>query len=195
MTASGTGGADEADGTTRRDGGGLDRSAATTSYAISMVAALLVVLALSDPMASLPAVAGAALVGLGGWRRSPTLVSRGAVLLGSGIVIAGLRGASSPAILVATVFACLAWDGGRYGIAIGEQLGADARTRPVELAHAGTTLAIGATGAGLGYGAYRTVSSGQPVLALACLLAGALLLTFALSRERLDESATAARSR
>lgn len=107
--------------------------------------------------------------------------SRRRVTLGTGVVLAGVVLASAtavgPAALVAaTLLALLAWDAGRYGITVGEQLGRDAATARLELAHVAASAVVGTAGAAVAYGTFLLVDGGATNLAVVVLLVGVVLL-------------------
>ncbi|OYR58585.1 hypothetical protein DJ83_14775, partial [Halorubrum ezzemoulense] len=93
---------------------------------------------------------------------------------------AGYRGAPPEALLVAAVGLAVAWDVADHGVGLGEQVGRGARVRRNVAVHAGASLLVGALAAGLVYGVSLAVGGGQPVAALALLLAGGIALISAL---------------
>ncbi|MGM0590815.1 MAG: DUF7519 family protein [Halobacteriota archaeon] len=107
-------------------------------------------------------------------------VTVGACGLFAGVVAAGVEGSPVVVVLVGVVATVVAWDAGHTAITVGRQLGRAADTARVEAVHATSTVLVGATTAGIGYGLFQTASSGQPPLALVLLLLAALLLASAL---------------
>lgn len=83
------------------------------------------------------------------------------------------------ALLAAGVALALAWDLADHGIALGEQVGREARTRRNVAVHAGTTLLAGGLSVAVVYGVYLAAAGNQPVAALALLLFGAVALASA----------------
>ncbi len=152
----------------------------------SAVAASLVAGAVAALSAFLAAPMGGALVGLatlgllfGSLRRSPRTLSWAAAIGAGGIAVAGyLRGAVEP-LLAAGVALALAWDLADHGIAVGEQVGREARTRRNVAVHAGTSLLAGGLSVAVVYGVYLAAAGNQPVAALALLLFGAVALASA----------------
>ncbi|GAA0536305.1 DUF7519 family protein [Halorubrum ejinorense] len=123
----------------------------------------------------------AALCFLGGALRASTRPLTWGVGIGVvGLALAGYRGGSTEAVLVAGVGLAVAWDVADHGVGLGEQVGRGARVRRNVAVHAGSSLLVGALAAGLVYGVALAVGGGQPVAALALLLAGGIALTSAL---------------
>lgn len=128
---------------------------------------------------------GVALVGAGvaplrgaGSRR---LCKAGASVAFVGVLAASvLNQIDAGPALTATAGAVLAWDLGEHAIGVGEQLGRDADTLPVELTHAAGSLLAG----GAAVVAGRTVAgvgpSGLSLPALVLLLAAVVALSLAL---------------
>lgn len=123
---------------------------------------------------------GLVLVAVGlvrGWRRTTTL---GAGLGFAGVLLAGLGRAGILPVLLGAVGAAVAYDAGRYAVALGEQMRADAPTRRAELLHVGATLAVAAGAAAVGFLGYVAGAGGRPATALVALLLAALFLVWAL---------------
>lgn len=162
----------------------IDRSPARFSLLVALVAGVFAVVAtLAGPViAAVPGVAGLMLLGLGGVRGRRRFVSIGGGLLGAGVVVSGV-GVNAPPPLVSLLgatMAVVAWDVAENAISLGEQVGANARTRRAELAHAVGSLAVGVVAAGAAYGAFVVAAGGRPTAALFALAAGAVLLMAAL---------------
>jgi hypothetical protein len=128
------------------------------------------------------ALLGVAALGfLGGALRGSTRVlTWGAAVGVAGLATAGYRGAPAEALLVAAVGLAVAWDVADHGVGLGEQVGRGARARRNVAVHAGSSLLVGALAAGLVYAVSLAVGGGQPVAALALLLAGGIALISAL---------------
>jgi len=131
--------------------------------------------------------AGGALLGVaalaflvGSFRRSSRVLGWGAAVGVGGLALAGYRGAPAEALLVAAVGLTVAWDIADHGVGLGEQVGRGARVRRNVAVHAGASLLVGALAAALVYGVTLAVGGGQPVAALALLLAGGIALISAL---------------
>ncbi|QAU12859.1 hypothetical protein EKH57_09055 [Halorubrum sp. BOL3-1] len=123
----------------------------------------------------------AALAFLGGSLRGSARVLTWGVAVGvAGVAVAGYRGAPAESLLVAVVGLAVAWDVADHGVGLGGQVGRGARVRRNVAVHAGTSLLVGSLAAGLVYGVTLAVGGGQPVAALALLLAGGIALTSAL---------------
>ncbi|WEL16623.1 putative membrane protein [Halorhabdus sp. SVX81] len=161
-------------------GGGIDRTPARASVAIATGFAFLGALTMVTPALVAVGLFGTLLVGLGAIHGSRTYVGYGALVILLGVLIGGFQGAPPEPLLVSTLLAVLAWDAGRYGITIGEQLGPDAKTLRIELTHVTLNTLVGTAGTGLGYAAYRVMAGGQPVAALGLLLVGAVVLVVTL---------------
>lgn len=137
----------------------------------------------------LPGLIGVVLVGIGvlGLERVPSrrLVSAGVAFVLSGIVLSGLvRGAQAPGLLAGAAAAVVAWDAGEHAIGLGEQLGREARTWPVELVHVASTGLVGASaGAGALVLAGLVGTRRVPLVGLVAMLAAALVLLVALYRQ------------
>jgi hypothetical protein len=155
----------------------VDRSPGRTSATVATAAAVVAGLLLPASAGLAFALPGAGLLALGALGGYRTGVGYGATLLLAGVAVTGALGAPPESLALATLLALVAWDAGRYGIAVGEQLGRAASTSAVELAHAGLTTAVGAAGLGLGYAAYRVAAgSATPGAVVALVAFGAVVL-------------------
>lgn len=128
---------------------------------------------------------GAGLVALGlvpvreGWARR--LVSLGTALLVCNVALSALvHGADALPLLAAFVASVLAWDVGEHAINVGEQLGAGARTWPVELGHAGATAGFGAAAAGVALWIRGFDVTGVSLVGLLLLVGAGIVLLVAL---------------
>ncbi|ELZ59400.1 hypothetical protein C467_03971 [Halorubrum hochstenium ATCC 700873] len=176
------------------EGGGADGDRADTDFhetdARPPTAAVVASLAAAGVAATAGAVAspiGGALLGVaalaflgGGLRGSTRVLTWGATVGVVGLGVAGYRGAPPESLLVAAVGLAVAWDVADHGVGLGEQVGRGARARRNVAVHAGTSLLVGSVAAGLVYGVSLAVGGGQPVAALALLLAGGIALISAL---------------
>jgi len=158
----------------------LDRSPARVSAGIAIGFALLGAFTLPSTVLVGIGLLGALLIGTGAVQGTRRMVGYGTLLLLGGVLIGGSQGAPPEPLVLCTLLALLAWDAGRYGITIGEQLGREADTTHIELAHSALNTGLGAASAGLGYAMYRVVTGGQPAVALLLLLFGAVILTVTL---------------
>ncbi|WP_096393796.1 hypothetical protein [Halorubrum trapanicum] len=152
--------------------------AVVASLAAAGVAATAALVA--SPIGS--ALLGVAALGFltGSLRSSTRVLTWGAAVGVVGLALAGYRGASAEALLVAAVGLAVAWDVADHGVGLGEQVGRGARVRRNVAVHAGASLLVGALAAALVYGVSLAVGGGQPVAALALLLAGGIALISAL---------------
>lgn len=128
---------------------------------------------------------GAGLLALGvvpvreGWKRR--LVSLGTALLVCNVALSALfQGAGVLSLLTAFVASVLAWDVGEHAINVGEQLGAGARTWPVELGHAGATAGFGAVAAAVALWVRGFDVTGVPLVGLFLLVGAGIVLLVAL---------------
>lgn len=164
------------------DGNGtaaIDRSASRTSKAITVALAAVVPVLLEPWNGTLLGVAGAVLVAGGVVAESRRTISLGAVGLLGGVAAStsGGLGVPLPNLLTGTLLAFVAWDTGRYGLRVGEQLGREASTTRIEVAHALSSVTVGVAGLGLGYGTFRLVDGTGSVAALLAALFGLAVVT------------------
>ncbi|XVH30532.1 DUF7519 family protein [Haloferacaceae archaeon DSL9] len=160
----------------------IDRSPTKLSSALAFGAAFFGVLGLALGSVEGAAVAALGVVGVGigtvtGGRR---WVTRGAVLVFAGTLVAGALGAPAIPLLFGGLSAILTWDFGTFAIELGDHLGRGTETARLEAVHAGISVAVGAITASVGYGTYLAAVGGQPVTALVFLLFGAVILVSAL---------------
>ncbi|QWC19597.1 hypothetical protein [Halorubrum sp. 2020YC2] len=184
VAMSGAGGAGErgADDDPSADFHEVDARPPTVAVVASLAAAGVAATAgaVASPLGG--ALLGVAALGFlgGGLRGSTRVLTWGAAVGVVGVGVAGYRGAPVEALLVAGVGLAVAWDVADHGVGLGEQVGRGARVRRNVAVHAGASLLVGALAAGLVYGVTLAVGGGQPVAALALLLAGGIALTSAL---------------
>lgn len=149
--------------------------------AMGILAALLattVAIGFSGP-ATACALAGVLLLVTGLLLPRPGLITGGAVLLGTAIVLAGLAGAPGPAVGVGFVGVVVAWDVSHNSLSHGRQVGREAPTVPAEAMHAGGSLVVGLLAVGIGYGIFTAAGTGRPATAVALLTVGAVVLILA----------------
>lgn len=172
---------------TDRDAGSstVDRSPARLSAGLAILAALLAVgiVGARVEVALYVGSAGVVLVAFGTLAGARARVGQGVLVLFAAITVAGATGLDPGSMVPATLCALLALDAGGYGITVGEQLGRAADTRRAELVHATLTVAVGAIGATIGYGAFLAAAGDQPTLAVVLLFAGAAALVAAVGSE------------
>lgn len=127
---------------------------------------------------------GAALLAAGLVRGHRIAVDAGCGVLFLCVVAGGIAGASVEAALLGTIGVVLSWDLGQSAIDLGDQLGREAETRRLELAHAGSSLLVGLTAATVGYAVYTVAADGQPVAAVVLALLAAVFVTTGLGVKR-----------
>ncbi|SDE98614.1 hypothetical protein SAMN04488067_101335 [Halorubrum xinjiangense] len=178
---------DESAGTTAGDDALVDFHETDSRPPTVAIVASLAAAGVAATAALVASPVGGALLGvaalglLGGSLRSSTRVlGWGAAVGVVGLAVAGYRGAPAEALLVAAVGLAVAWDVADHGVGLGEQVGRGARVRRNVAVHAGASLLVGALAAALVYGVSLAVGGGQPVAALALLLAGGIALVSAL---------------
>jgi len=160
----------------------VERQAPAVSFGVTTLAALVAlgVLTLTVRGNFLPGVAalGVLLVSVAAWRGAVRWITYGCLLVGLALVVAATRSPPPPvaAMVCVAVALCLAWDVGRYGAALGEQVGTGSATEGAELTHAGFSAAIGAGIAGVGYGLFRSFGGLSTVGTLGLLIGAALLV-------------------
>ncbi|QLH76773.1 hypothetical protein HZS55_05395 [Halosimplex rubrum] len=191
LAGRGTAGSDPTAGASERRTGGsaagtrataasVDRSPARTSARLAVALAAVATLWLPTIGGRAFGLVGTALVAVGALRGRRRRVTAGAVALVAGVASAGLAGAPPLALVGATLCALLAWDTGRYGITVGEQLGREASTTRLELAHVAATAAVGTAAALLGTASYLVVDTTTDGVAVVVLLVGVALVLSAL---------------
>ncbi|WP_290813837.1 hypothetical protein, partial [Halovivax sp.] len=114
------------------------------------------------------------------FRTSTSVATYAGGFLFAAVVVDGVTGATVEALLAALLAAILAWDVVRYGIVVGSQLGPEATTGRIVIAHVATSTVVGAAGGAVAYGVFRTVSVDAQNVAAAFLLLGAIALVIAL---------------
>lgn len=157
----------------------FDDSPSPTGLALTVVPAVVAALASAT---FLPAAAVALLAVLvltvGVRNASRRLVTLGAVVLFGAVLVAGATDAPLPFVLVGAGATVVAWDAGTNAITVGRQLGAAAETRRLEIVHALATTGVAVVVGGIGYGAFRLATGGQPTAGVALLLLAALLFSY-----------------
>lgn len=156
----------------------VDRSPARISTWTAMLAAL-VAFGLSGFYSWIALGVGAValvVVALGLVRGSHRAVTVGGFGLLLGTIVAGVQNAPVVPLLGGLTATVLAWDIGHSAISVGRQLGRSATTIRIEAVHIGTSLTVGVTTIGVGYGIFRIGSADQPLATLVFLLIGAVLL-------------------
>jgi hypothetical protein len=152
----------------------IDRSPTRLASALSIVAAVLVLVVSGLYSWLTLVVGGVGLLGLaiGLATARQDAVSAGGAFLFGGVLAAGLDGAPALVLLAGAVAAVLAWDSATTAIELGDQLGRAAPTWRAELAHTTLTALVGLAGLGVAYGIYVSV-------AWSASLTGVFVLVFA----------------
>jgi hypothetical protein len=144
------------------------------------LAATIVVLSAGTTPA-LTVLVGTALLLAGSRRTWRTGTNVGGLTVLGGVVYAGTLGLPPQALVVATIGALLAWDGGVTTVGLAEQLDEDAASGRAELVHTGATLVAAA---GVGAVLVLTFAVGDGLVAPAAVVpvaAGVILLAAGLS--------------
>jgi hypothetical protein len=147
--------------------------------AAGLVTALVVSSAGATP--ALAAVAGTALLLAGSYRAWAVGTKGGGIAVLAGVVYAGALGLPPQALVVATIGAVVAWDGGVTAAGLTGQLDEQAASGRAELVHAGSTLVAAA---GVGAVLVLTYAVGDGLVAPAAVVpvvAGAILVAAGLS--------------
>ncbi|EJN57239.1 DUF7519 family protein [Halogranum rubrum] len=112
------------------------------------------------------------------WKRfSRTFVSLGAAFVVLTVCLSGLvRGAEMLPLLGAFAATVVAWDAGEQAINLGDQLGNEARTWPVEVGHSGATAVYGCVAVAAAVGFHDLDVTGVPLVGLFALFGAAVLL-------------------
>lgn len=160
----------------------IDRSPGRTSATLATSLAAAAVLLTPSAFVIVAGVPGTVLLGVGAARGSTTAIRYGTGLLVLGVAMTGVFVGGSPTLVGTTLLSILAWDAARYGIAVGEQLGREAATARIELAHTVASATVGVAGVGVAYGAFLLVANEGSLLALVALLVGATVLLVTLRR-------------
>ncbi|WP_435362185.1 DUF7519 family protein [Haloarchaeobius sp. DFWS5] len=158
---------------------GLPVALAGVALAWAGVGRLTVTLALA------PTILGGLLVAAAVIPRSGTgsrlLLKVGAAVVMVGILVAGItKQVSFGELLLAGVVLVFAWDAGENAMNVGEQLGREPKTWPVEAAHLCGTAIVGAVTIGLGQVTKGLGTPGLPLGQFALLLVAVVVLTAAL---------------
>ena len=163
-----------------RTNGGLvdpiDRSPGRTSVWIAVTSAAVCALVLPSMLAVAVGLAGTTLVAAGIVFRSRRTVGYGTLVLLATVTLSGVEGGTPARVVLSTSLALLAWDTGRYGITVGEQLGRDAATTRLELAHATAIASVSAAAGAVGYATFLFVDGGESGVAIVTLTVGVLVL-------------------
>jgi hypothetical protein len=154
----------------------LDPRPSRTGTALAGLVGL-VALAAQAPAGPAVAVGGIGLLALvGGLDRGlRRLVSIGILGLVLGVLVAGAVGLPAELLLVSAAASAVAWDVADQAMSVGTQVGRGADTARAELVHAAGSALVASVAVVVAYLVFRAVAGG-PVLALALLLAGAVLL-------------------
>lgn len=161
----------------------VDRSPARVSSMLAVVAGVVAVVATAfSGLALASGVGGLVCLAAGVRRGSRRALGIGTAGLFGGVLLAGLAGAPTAALLLAAVGVVIAWDVGENAITVGERMGDIAATQRAEIVHVSMSVIIGALAAAGGYLVYWVSTEGQPTAALVALLFAVVLLTAVLRR-------------
>lgn len=140
---------------------------------------------ISPKLELLPGVLGLVVLVLGlvstfpDYERWFVIAGTGTILLG--VFVSGLLyDASVKALLAGTAATVVAWDFGEQAVNMGEQVGRQARTWPVELVHGSGGVVVGGVAVLLAVVIHDVGVSGLPLAGLSILLGAAVVLTAAL---------------
>ncbi|WP_049907257.1 DUF7519 family protein [Halovivax asiaticus] len=158
----------------------IDRRPGRTSAALATALSVVTALLVPTQTAQLFGLPGVVLLAGGAITGSRRSVGYGFAVLTLGLLLGGLQGVPALALVCGAFCATVAWDVGRYGITVGEQLGRAASTIRIELAHAIASATVGLVGVAVGYAAFLAGPSEQPVSAVALVLLGATALLAAM---------------
>lgn len=113
--------------------------------------------------------------------RERAVFSVGTALVMVGILVSGVVYESDArTLLLAGLLTVLAWDLAEQAVNLGEQVGREARSYPVQAVHGGATVAVGAVAVVFTRGVTAVNVTGLSLLALAGLLAAAFTLAVTL---------------
>lgn len=141
--------------------------------------------AITEKLELVPGLLGLAVlvVGLGA---SPRGYERWFVNVGTGLILLGvflsglLHGASTTVLLAATAATIIAWDCGEQAINLGEHLGRQARTWPMELVHGTGAVIVGGAGVVVASVVFGAGVSGLPLVGLTTMVGALVLLAITL---------------
>lgn len=155
------------------DGVTVEYSATTVSASISVAVGLVAVIlgGLSSLLALLVGLFGLVLLAGSVFSlESRRGVSLGAFGIFTGVVTGGVFGTPAQLLLPAMVATIVAWDVGHNAIVLGRQLGSGGFTRRLEFVHAGMSLLVGVTVAGIAYVLFAFSVEGVPAAGVILLL-------------------------
>lgn len=150
----------------------LTAAAGVVAVAASATALVAVALGLAGLVALVVSVA----------RGTGRLQTLGTVALFAGVLVAGVAGASPPAMLVATGATVVAWDASENALGLGRQVGSRAGTRRAVLAHTGATATVATLVGALALLVYRTARTGQSTTVVVLLLLASVVFALVLNR-------------
>lgn len=147
------------------------------SSGIALLAGLDVLVVTAVSVHTLAAsVLGVVLLAVGLLHGSSSVFTLGTGALFGAIILAGLLGMAPVLLLAAAFLVVVAWDVGRNGFSIADEIGRGVSTLRIEIVHAVSSIVVLAVGSSVGYAVYLTVTGRQPVLALVALLVGVIAL-------------------
>lgn len=125
---------------------------------------------------------GVALAVGGIYRCSRRLLGAGVIALFVGVVVAGLLGTPYWLLVPAMAGTVVTWDVGENAIGIAEQFPDDGATWRGELLHATVSALLVTVFAAAATAAYSLSAGGYPLIAVAFLIAGSLIVLVGLGR-------------
>ncbi|UPM44425.1 DUF7519 family protein [Halocatena salina] len=161
----------------------VDRSPARLSSALGLAFGTTVLFLLGSSGLSLavgPGLFGMGVLVVGLRRQSRLFLTLGVSGLLVGVVVIGLLGARPVPLLIATVATVLTWDVTENAITVGERLGRDAETWPVEIVHVATTAVVSFFSAGAAILVFHLSIDGAPAAAVIVLLLAGVFLALGL---------------
>jgi len=109
---------------------------------------------------------------------SRRLLSVGAGSILFGAILTGAYGAVPTELMMIGVIATvLAWDTGRYGFSVGEQLGRKTDSRRLQLVHVAASVLVLSSVSGFAYAVSLVAATGRPASAVGLAVLGIVLTT------------------
>lgn len=160
---------------------GFDPGPSTLGQGLTLAVGLAAALSLAPVVPAVLVGALGAVIQTGGLRvRSERIVGAGATALVAGLLVGGVSGTPPELLVIAAATTLVAWDVADNTRSVGEQLGRNARTERLELAHAAASLSVASIAAAAVYTVFRLSGGGAPLVAVVLLLIGATLIVAAL---------------
>lgn len=148
----------------------------TTAAALSAAFVATVALAAVQLSLSVGAAIGGFLLAVGLSRGSHTTVTVGAGVMFGALCLVVVTGGGVLPVLVAAAGTLVAYDAGRYGVRLGEQMGAEGPATAAVVSHVGQTAGLTAAGTVVVAVVYYVSPAQQPELAVVVLLLAVVVL-------------------